>query len=86
MIINHVAVLVPRVLLVPGFESKWGMDAVYIDVVYLQSSQTCLEGGSDAFGTMIGVPQLGTDKNVLSLDLALLEPPRIASPTCSSFR
>ena len=32
-----------------------------------------LEGGSNAFGTMIVVPELRADKNVLPLDLALLE-------------
>src|ERR1700739_4961363 len=42
-------------------------------VVQLQFSQTCLEGGSDAFGTMIVIPELSTYENVFPFDLALLE-------------
>ena len=37
LIINHIAVRVPRVLVVAGFESEWSMDAVEIDIVQLQS-------------------------------------------------
>ena len=49
------------------------MDEIEIDEVELEFLETGLEGGFDAFGTMIGIPELRDDKNVLPLDLPLLE-------------
>src|SRR5208283_4578870 len=42
LVVNHVAFLVSRVLLIAGSESEWSMDAIHIDIVELQSFQTCL--------------------------------------------
>ena len=49
------------------------MDEIEIDVVELESLETGLEGGLDAFRTMIVVPELRGDKDFLSLDLPRLE-------------
>ena len=55
-IIDHLTVLVPRVLLVAGLKGKRGMDEIAIDIVELQSPATCVKGGLDPLRTMIGVP------------------------------
>ena len=49
------------------------MDEIEIDEVELEFLETGLESGFDAFGTMIGIPELRDDKHVLPLDLPLLE-------------
>src|SRR5271157_4704191 len=49
------------------------MDEIEIDVVELESLETGLEGGLDAFRTMIVIPELRGDKHFLSLNLARLE-------------
>src|SRR4029077_4309395 len=52
---------------------KGGVDEIEIDVVELEFLETRLEGGFDAFRTMIVVPELRGDKHVLPLDLPRLE-------------
>jgi len=58
-IIDHLTVLVPRVLLVAGLEGKGSMDEIAIDGVELQPPEARIEGRLDPLWTMIGVPQLG---------------------------
>ena len=60
-------------MLVSGLEGKGGVDEIEIDEVELEFLETCLEGGFDAFRTMIGIPELRDDKHVLPLDLPCLE-------------
>src|SRR6478736_5471013 len=55
-IIDYLAALVPRVLLVAGSKAKWGMDEITIDIVDLQSPAAGVKGGLDPLRTMIGVP------------------------------
>src|SRR5262249_25193119 len=64
---------IPRILIVSRLEGKGRVDEIEIDVVDLEFRETCLECGFDAFRTMIGVPELRGDKNILPLDLPLLE-------------
>src|SRR5271157_3148527 len=49
------------------------MDEIEIDVVELESLETGLEGGLDAFRTMIVIPELRGDKHFLALNLPRLE-------------
>ena len=49
------------------------MDEIEIDVVELEPLETGLEGGLDAFRTMIVIPDFRGDKHFLSLDLPRLE-------------
>ena len=55
-IIDHLTVLVPRVLLVAGLKGKGGVDDIAIDIVELQSPAARIEGRLDPLRTMIGVP------------------------------
>src|SRR6476646_7384920 len=73
LVINHIAVLIPRVLLVRGLERKGGVDEIEIDEVELEFLETGLEGGFDAFRTMIVVPELRSDKHFLPFDFPGLE-------------
>ena len=57
--------LVPRVLLVAGLESEGRVDEIAIDIVDLQPLAARVEGGLDPLGTMVGVPELGGDEDVL---------------------
>jgi hypothetical protein len=52
-------------LLVSWLEGKGGVDEIEIDVVELESLETGLEGGFDAFRTMIVVPELRGDEHLL---------------------
>ena len=55
-IIDHLTVLVPRVLLVAGLEGEGCMDEVAIDMIDLQSPAARVKGGLDPLRAMIGVP------------------------------
>ena len=69
LVVDHIAVRIPRVLLVSRLEGKGGVDEMEIDVVELEFLETGLEGGFGAFRTMIVVPELRGDEHVLPLDL-----------------
>src|SRR5262249_39894370 len=58
---------------VSRLEGKGGVDEIEIDVVELESLETGLEGGLDAFRTMIVIPELRGDKHFLPLDLPRFE-------------
>jgi hypothetical protein len=73
LVINHIAAGIPRVLLFPGLEGKGGVDEIEVDEVEPEFLETGLESRFDALGTMMGIPELRNDKNVLSLDFAPLE-------------
>ena len=49
------------------------MDEIEVDVVELESFEIGLEGGFDAFRTMIVIPEFRGDKHFLPLDLPRLE-------------
>ena len=72
-VINDIAVRVPWVLHVSRLEGKGGVDEIEIDVAELEFLETRLEGGCDAFRTMIVVPELRGDKHVMPPDLPRLE-------------
>src|SRR5205823_12396825 len=72
-VINHIAVRVPWVLLVSRLEGKGGVDEIEIDVVELEFLETRLDGGCDAFRSMIVVPVLRGDIMVIPLALHCLE-------------
>jgi hypothetical protein len=72
-IIDYLTVVVPRVLLVAGLEGKRGMDDVAIDVVHLQSPTATVECGLNPLGSMIAVPQLSGDEDVLPPNRPSLE-------------
>jgi len=46
-VINHIAVRIPRVLIVSRLEGEGGVDEIEIDVVELESLETGLKGGLD---------------------------------------
>ncbi len=62
VMIDHIAVRVPRVLHVSRLEGERGVDEIEIEVVELEFLEACLEGRFDALRTMIGVPELRVAK------------------------
>src|ERR1700743_3996290 len=72
-IIDDATVLVPRVLLVAGLKGKGSMDEIAIDIVQLQPPATGVEGRLDPLWTMIAVPQLGGNEQVVPLKRPRLE-------------
>ena len=55
-VVHHLPPLVPRVLFVAGLEGERGMDEVAVNIIEPESPETCVDGGFDPFGPMIGVP------------------------------
>src|SRR5277367_6474544 len=67
-IVKDIAVLIPRILIVAGLKCKWSVNEIEIQIVELEPVQTRLERRFDALGPVIGVPQLGGNKNFFALD------------------
>src|SRR4029077_19943807 len=66
VVVKDIAVLIPRILLVPGSKCKWGVNEIEIQILEPKSDQTRLESRFDAFGPVIGIPQFCGDKNVFA--------------------
>ena len=64
VVIDHLAAVVSRVLVVAGLKGVGSVDQIAIDVVDLQSTATRIECGLDPLRAMIGVPQLRGDEQV----------------------
>src|SRR5580704_17710342 len=73
-VVNHVAVLIPRILIVPGLKCKRSVNEVEIQIFEAESFETRLESWFDALGPVIGVPQLCGDENVFARDPSRREP------------
>ena len=63
-VVNDIAVLIPRVLFIPGLKRKGSVNEIEIQIVEPESSETRLEGRFDALRPVIGVPHLRRNKNV----------------------
>src|SRR5262245_54145442 len=74
VVVQNIAVLIPRLLLVPRLKCKGRMDEVEIQILEPESVQTRLERRCDRLGPMIGVPQLCGHENLVTP-----YPPRSAS-------
>src|SRR3954468_23146932 len=72
-VVDHLTGCITRILLVTGLKGEGGVDEIAIDIVELESAQTGLEGGFDPLWTMIGIPQLRGDKDVLPLQRSRFE-------------
>src|ERR1700722_1545037 len=72
-IIDDLIALVPRVLLVAGPKGKGGVDQIAIDGVDLQPPAAGVESGLHPLRTMIGVPKLSGDEDVLAPNRTPLE-------------
>src|ERR1700738_4937388 len=66
VVVKNIAVLIPRILLVPGLKCKRSVNEIEIQIVEPESVQTRLESWFDALGPMIGVPQLCGNKYVFT--------------------
>src|ERR1700737_1836602 len=66
LVVDHAAVLIPWILLVPRLKCKWSVNKVKIQIVEADSFHTRLESGFNALGPMIRVPQLCGNKNVFA--------------------
>jgi hypothetical protein len=60
--------LIPRVLLIARLKCIRSVNEVEILLIEPESVETCVESWFDAFGPMVGVPQLRVDKNVFARD------------------
>ena len=63
-VVNDIAVLISRVLLVPRLKRKWSVNEIEIQIVEPESIQTRLESRLDALRPMVGIPQLCCNKDV----------------------
>src|SRR5580658_6795567 len=61
-IVNNIAALIPRILVVPGLKCKWSVNEIEIQIFEPESAQTRLESRFDALGPVIGVPQFCGDE------------------------
>src|ERR1700677_223927 len=77
-VVDHVTVLVSRILIVTRLKRIWRMDQIAIDIVHLQSAATGIERGPDPLWTMIGVPQLRGEEHVF--------PPKCPGLECFAHR
>src|ERR1700722_9651592 len=67
-VVNHVAVLIARILIVPGLKCKRSVNEVEIQIFEAESFQTRLESRFDALVLGIRAPQLRCDENVFARD------------------
>src|ERR1700733_8940204 len=65
-VVNDIAVLIPRILLLPRLKRKWSVNEVEIQIVEPEPVETCLESRFHALGPMIGIPQFCGDEEVLA--------------------
>ena len=70
VVVDDIAVLIPRILLVPRLKRKWSVNEIEIQIVEPESVQTRLEGRFDALRPMIGVPQLRGNEDLFAGDSA----------------
>jgi hypothetical protein len=68
VVIDDIAVLIPRILLIARLKCIGRVNEVEIQVPDTESVETRLESRFDTFWPMVGVPQLRGNKNVLSRD------------------
>jgi len=50
VVVKDIAVLIPRILVVPGLKCKWSMNEIEIQIREPESIQTRLESRFDALG------------------------------------
>src|SRR6185369_11110531 len=67
-IVDDIAVLISRILVVARLKRKWSVNEVEIQIVEAESFQTRFEGRLHAFRPMIGVPQFCCDEDILARD------------------
>ena len=68
LVINHIAVLIARVLFIAGLKCIGSVNEVEIEILDPEPVETRLESRFDTFGPVIGVPQLCSDENVFTRD------------------
>jgi hypothetical protein len=65
-VVNDIAVLIPRILLVPWLKGKWSVNEIEIQIVEPESVQTRFKRWFDTLRSMIGVPQFCGNKDVFT--------------------
>src|SRR6202167_5041837 len=66
VVVKDIAVLIPRILLLPRLKRKRSVNEVEIQIVEPESVKTRLESRLHALGPMIGIPQFCCDEDVLA--------------------
>jgi hypothetical protein len=64
IVVNDIAVAIPRVLVVAGLKCKWSVNEIEIQIAKPKSVQTGFESGPNALGPVIAVPQLCGNEDV----------------------
>src|SRR5208282_5310153 len=64
VVVKYIAVLIPRILVVPRLKRKGSVNEIEIQIVEPQSFQASLKSWFDTRRPVIGVPQLCGNKNV----------------------
>src|SRR5260221_7596177 len=73
-VVKYIAVLIPRILIVPWLKCKWSVNQIEVQILESEPVQTSCERRLDALGPVIGVPQLRGNKNVFARDPASGKP------------
>ena len=63
-VVDDVAVFVARVVVVAGLEGVGRVDKVEVEVGELEAGEASFEGGFDAVGAVVGVPEFCGDEDV----------------------
>src|SRR5437588_7332029 len=67
-VVNDIAILISRILIVPGLERERSVNEIEVQIIEPQPLETRLESGFDALRPMIGVPQFCGDKDIFTRD------------------
>ena len=65
-VVDYVTVFVARVVVVAGLEGVGRVDEIEVEVVEAEAGETGVEGGFDAVGAVIGVPEFGGDEDIFT--------------------
>ena len=84
-VVKDIAVLIARILVVPGLKCKRSVNEIEIEIVERESVETGLESRFDALGPVIGVPEFRGDKNIFARDSFAASPACKAMPTSRSL-
>src|SRR5580704_6615972 len=69
-VVNHIAVLIPWILLVPRLKCKRSVDQIEIQILDPESLQASLESRFDALRPVIRIPKFSGNKNLFARNSA----------------
>jgi hypothetical protein len=70
LVVDHIAVLVSRILIGAGFEGEPGVDEIEIEIVEAQPLETTVERRTNTLRSVIGVPNLRRHEQLVPGDVS----------------